>query len=67
MIRDQIIVDLRDTSLSEKLQLNPELTLEKAITAVWQPEAVKKQQNALQSQSASTLRSCLCLHFVIST
>ena len=29
MIRDRIVVGLRDSSLSEKLQLEPELTLEK--------------------------------------
>ena len=32
MIRDRIIVGLRDASLSEKLQLDSKLTLEKAVT-----------------------------------
>ena len=46
---------LQDISLSEKLQLDPDLTLEKAVTAACQKEAVKQQQSTLLSQSASTL------------
>lgn len=34
MIRDHKMLDLRDTRLSEKLQLDPELMLEKAVTQV---------------------------------
>jgi len=33
MIRDRIIVGLVDANLSMKLQMDPELTLEKATTA----------------------------------
>ena len=55
MIRDRIVVGLQDVSLSEKLQLDPDLTLEKAVTAAHQKEAVKQQQSTLRSQSASTL------------
>ena len=44
MIRDRIVVGLRDARLSEKLQMDPELTLEKAVSAARQSEAVKKQQ-----------------------
>ena len=32
MIRDRIVVGLRDSNLSERLQIDPELTLDKAIT-----------------------------------
>ena len=38
MIRDSIVVGIRDRSLSECLQLDPELTLEKAKTLVRQHE-----------------------------
>ena len=55
MIRDRIVVGLQDISLSEKLQLDPDLTLEKAVTAARQKEAVKQQQSTVRSQSASTL------------
>ena len=44
MIRDRIVVGLLDQKLSEKLQLDSELTLEKAINSTRQCEAVKKQQ-----------------------
>lgn len=34
MIRDRLVVGLRDKKLSEQLQLDPELTLERAVTRV---------------------------------
>ena len=44
MIRDRIVVGLQDAGLSEKLQLEPKLTLESAIAKVRQSELIKKQQ-----------------------
>ena len=44
MIRDRIVVGLRDAVLSERLQTDSELTLDKAITMARQTEAVKQQQ-----------------------
>ena len=44
MIRDRIVVGLRDARLSEKLQLDEALTLDKAVSTVRQAEAVKEQQ-----------------------
>ena len=41
MIRDRIVVELRD---AQKLQLTFDLTLEKAVTKARQSEAVKQQQ-----------------------
>ena len=38
MIRDRIVVGLRDAALSEKLQLDSKLTLEKAVTTARQAE-----------------------------
>ena len=43
MICDRIVVGIQDRKLSEKLQLDPALTLEKTITTVRQVEAVNKQ------------------------
>ena len=40
MIRDRIVVGLRDANLSMKLQMDPDLTLDKAR----QSEAIKQQQ-----------------------
>ena len=48
MIRDRIVVVLADQKLSEKLQLDADLTLEKAINSVRQSESVRSQQDASQ-------------------
>ena len=47
MIRNRLVVGIRDTVLSERLQLDPKLTLESAKRAVRQREAVKEQQQTL--------------------
>ncbi len=47
-IRDRIVIGIRDQQLSESLQLDAELTLEKAITKCRQKEAVRRQQTDLQ-------------------
>ena len=36
MIRDRLLVGIRDTALSQQLQLDAELTLEKAKKRIWQ-------------------------------
>ena len=54
LICDRIVVGLRDKKLSEKLQMDYELTLEKAVTCARQTEAIKQQQTTLNSQSETT-------------
>ena len=44
MIRDRIVVGLRDGKLAEKLLLDSELTLEKPVNQARQSETIKKQQ-----------------------
>lgn len=44
LIKDRIVVGLRDAKLSESSQLDADLTLEITITRVKQSAAVKKQQ-----------------------
>ena len=51
MIRDRIVVGIRNTSLSERMQLQPDLDLKKAVTQVRQAEAIKQQQPLLRSGS----------------
>ncbi|UYV70227.1 hypothetical protein LAZ67_7002242 [Cordylochernes scorpioides] len=48
LIRDRIVVGVRDKALSERMQLDSELTLEKAVKMVRQQEAVRQQQVDLQ-------------------
>ena len=50
LLRDRIVVGIRDVALSEKLQLDATLTLEKAKQKVRQREAVKEQSSKLQGQ-----------------
>ena len=49
MIRDRLVVGIRDTTLSEKLQLESALTLESAKKAIRQREAVHEQRQSLKS------------------
>ena len=44
MIRDWLVMGLQDASLSQKLQLEADLTLDQAIATAKQTEAVKNQQ-----------------------
>ena len=48
LIRDRLVVGLRDAALLERLQMDPGLTLEKAVTSARQKEAVRKQQPLLK-------------------
>ncbi|XP_064468401.1 uncharacterized protein K02A2.6-like [Ornithodoros turicata] len=50
LIRDRLVVGLSDVQLSERLQLNPELTLETAVTAARNSETVKLQQKDIRAQ-----------------
>ena len=57
MIRDRLVVGYRDLALSERLQLNPDLTLEKAKTMIRQREAVHTQQQVLkEAESGSSFK-----------
>ena len=48
MIRDRLVVGIQDDALSEKLQMDPKLTLESAKKAIRQREAVHEQQQKLK-------------------
>ena len=50
MLRDRLVVGIRDSTMSEKLQMDPELTLEKAKKTIRQREAVHEQQQELHMQ-----------------
>ncbi|UYV78507.1 hypothetical protein LAZ67_16001812 [Cordylochernes scorpioides] len=53
LIRDRIVVGVRDKALSERMQLDSELTLEKAVKMIRQQKAVRQQQVDLQRPSTS--------------
>ena len=46
-MRDRIVVDSKEKKISEKLQLDPKLLLEKEVTKARQSEAVRAQQTFL--------------------
>ena len=48
LVRDRIVVGIKDGKLSEKLQLEADLPLDSCITKVWQSESVKKQQGVVK-------------------
>ena len=50
MIRDRIVVGLRDANLSMKLQMVSDLDLEKAVTIARQSEAVRQQQGVVRGE-----------------
>ena len=51
MIRDRLVVGIKDQTLSECLQMEPDLTLDKAKKMVRQREAVKEQQVILKGST----------------
>lgn len=51
LIRDRIVAGIQDLTLSEKLQLDPNLTLATAIQQVKQKETVKQQQGLMRGTS----------------
>ncbi|XP_064483051.1 uncharacterized protein K02A2.6-like [Ornithodoros turicata] len=55
LIRDRLVAGLRDKKVSEQLQLDSELTLQKAITAARQRETVRLQQADLHKGNDATV------------
>ena len=49
MIRNRIVVGLLDAALSEKLQLDPDLNLDKAVKTARESESIKQQQTLLRN------------------
>ncbi|CAN8029588.1 unnamed protein product [Ixodes persulcatus] len=47
LLRDRLVVGLRDAELSKSLQSDPELTLETAVQKARQKEAVRRQQGVV--------------------
>lgn len=65
MIKDRLVVGIRDTALSEKLQMDPGLTLEKGQRLIRQWEAVHEQQDTLKDpKKNSSLTSEHSLDYV---
>ena len=50
LIRDRIVVSICDAQLSEKMQMEPELTLARAVTLAQQSKCVKTQQPTVRGK-----------------
>ena len=59
-IRDRLVVGIRDNLLSERLQMDAELTLEKAMKTIRQREAVHEQQIVLSGENGTSQETCTC-------
>jgi len=57
LICDRLVVSIRDESLSEQLQIESDLTLEKAKKFVRQRQAIQQQQSILEHRM-KTLMKC---------
>ena len=55
MLRDQLVVGIQDLTLSERLQTDPELTLEKVKTMIRQKAAAKEHRRELQGDNEAAL------------
>jgi hypothetical protein len=56
----QLSLECKDTNLSVKMQLDPDLTLEKATDMARQSESVRKQQSSLDEMTVKCF-----LHFCV--
>lgn len=56
LVRDRIVVGLADTRLSERMQMEENLTLQKAIDMARQSEEMKRQQTALRSEAGNVMQ-----------
>jgi hypothetical protein len=49
LVRDRLVVSIANAQLSERLQMDSELTLKKAIDKIRQSELVREQQESLRA------------------
>lgn len=61
-MRDGLVVSLKDSSLSERMQLDKALTLAKAITMTRQSEEIKRQQNDLRCEASTNKTAINMVH-----
>lgn len=62
LIRDRLVVGLRDTGLAERMQLDRDLTLEKALNMARQSEVIKRQQTDLRGEAKGEIDAVMAKH-----
>lgn len=63
LLRDRLVVGLKDSSLSERMQLDKDFTLAKAITMARQSEEIKRQQTDLRGEANASKVAVDAVHF----
>lgn len=58
LIRDRIVIGLRDVRTSERMQLKPDLTLEEAVTMARQAEIQSKQSKLMRENDPEIIDVC---------
>ena len=64
LIRDRLVVWITDAKLSEELQMDKDLTLAKAITAIKQAEQLRGQQDVLRNSEEQEYSGTTDLHAI---
>ena len=64
MIHDRIVIGILDQALSQRMQMDPDLTLEKTLTSVRQREAVKEQEAVLGKTAPTSAKLETSVDFV---
>ena len=64
MIRDRIVVGIQNNSLSERIQMDSGLTLEKAKRMVRQREAIHEHQEILKKNQRERSRNVRSLQWI---
>ena len=59
IIRDRLVEEIRDDNLSQQLQMDPKLTLDKVKMRIRQKEAVQHQQGILRGNTDTHVASDL--------
>ncbi len=62
-MRDRLVVGLQDAALSEKMQLDKNFTLTKAITMARQSEEIRHQQSDLRGEANASKVALDAMHF----
>ena len=65
MVCDRIVVGIQDAKLSQKLQIHPELTLDKATKLVQESKAIKLQQTTIQPDDTTDVGRCSKLQILV--
>jgi hypothetical protein len=65
MIRDRIVVGIKDNKLSDQMQLDPDITPKKATAMARQSESVRKKQSLVRNYMCDSTALLLIYNFFV--